>query len=81
VQDGRIYCGGSDITLCKIRAEGRGTGSGYETEQEFGRELKQKRGLTAKVLHLACENRSPNRDRELSAGERNGREMEARRLT
>ena len=66
---------------CKIRAEGRGTGSGYEMGREFGRELKQKRGLTTKVLHLARENRSPNRDREISAGELMGREMEARRLT
>jgi len=59
----------------------RGTGSGYETGREFGRELKWNRGLTAKVLHLARENRSPNQDRELSAGELNGREMEARELT
>jgi len=59
----------------------RGTGSGYEMGREFGRELKQKRGLTAKVLDLACENCSPNRDRELSAGELNGQEMEVRELT
>ena len=59
----------------------RGTGSGYETGREFGRELNGKRGLIAKVLHLAREYRSPNQDQELSAGELNGREMEARRLT
>jgi len=57
-----------------------GTGSGYETGREFGRELKWKRALTAKVLHLARKNRSPNWDWELSVGELNGREMEARRL-
>jgi len=59
----------------------RGTGSGYETGWEFGRELKQKRGLVTKVLHLVHEYRSPNRDRELSAGELNGWEIEARELT
>ena len=58
-----------------------GMGSGYETGQEFGRELKRKRGLVTKVLHLVCEYRSPNQDRELSAGELNGREMEAGELT
>jgi len=59
----------------------RGTGLGCETGREFGKGLNGKRGLIAKVLHLARENHSPNRDRELSAGELNGREMEARRLT
>ena len=58
-----------------------GTGSGYETGWEFGRELNEKRGLVTKVLHLVREYRSPNRDRELSTGELNGREMEARELT
>ena len=41
-----------------------GTGSEYEMGREFGRRLNGKRGLTAKVLHLAHENRSPNWDRE-----------------
>ena len=59
----------------------RGTGSGYEMGQEFGRELNGKRGLVTKVLHLVCEYRSPNWDRELSAGELNRREMEAGELT
>jgi len=56
-------------------------GSGYGTGREFGKELDEKRGPVAKVLHLAREYRSPNWDWELSAGELNGREMEARRLT
>ena len=47
----------------------RGTGLGYETGREFGKELNGKRGLVTKVLHLVREYRSPNRDRELSAGE------------
>jgi len=59
----------------------RGTGSGYGTGREFGKELDEKRGPVAKVLHLAHEYHSPNRDRELSTGELNRREMEARRLT
>jgi len=59
----------------------RGTGSGCEMGREFRKGLNRKRGLIAKVLHLAHENRSPNWDRELSVGELNGREMEARRLT
>jgi len=58
-----------------------GMGSGHETGREFGKRLNRKRGLTAKVLHLARENRSPNRDQELSAGELNRREIEARKLT
>jgi len=59
----------------------RRTGSGYETRRGFGRGLNGKRGLIAKVLHLARKYRSPNRDWELSAGELNRREIEARRLT
>jgi len=58
----------------------RGTGSGCKTGQEFGRWINGKRGLTAKVLHLARENRSPNRDRELSAGELNGRENRSEKV-
>jgi len=42
------------------------------------RGLNGKRGLVANVLHLAREYRSPNWDQELSVGELNGREMEAR---
>jgi len=59
----------------------RGTGSGYKMGREFRRELNGKRGLVTKVLHLVCKYRSPNRDRELSAGELNRREMEAGELT
>ena len=59
----------------------RRTGSGYETGWEFGRELNEKRGLVTKVLHLVHEYCSPNWDRELSAGELNGQEMEAGELT
>ena len=56
------------------------TGSGHETGRGIGRGLNGKKGLIAKVLHLACEDRSPNRDWELSAGELNRWEMEAGRL-
>ena len=56
-------------------------GIGMQDGTGVRKRLNGKRGLTAKVLHLAHENRSPNRDRELSAGELNGREIEARRLT
>jgi len=56
-------------------------GLGYETGQELGRELNEKRGLVTKVLHLVCKYHSPNRDRELSTGELNGREIEAGELT
>jgi len=59
----------------------RGTGSGYETGQELGKELNGKRGLVTKVLHLVREYHSPNQDRELSTGELNGREIEVRELT
>jgi len=58
-----------------------GMGSGYETGREFGRELNGKRGLVTKVLHLVREYCSPNRDRELGAGELNRQEMEAGELT
>ena len=51
--------------------DGTGVQKGTKTEER----------TCTKVLHLVRENRSPNRDRELSAGELNGREMEARRLT
>ena len=44
------------------------------------KQLNGKRGLTAKVLHLARENRSPNRDRELSVGELNGRENRSEKV-
>jgi len=57
----------------------RGTGSGHKTGREFGRGLNGKKGLIAKVLHLARENRSPDWDWELSVGELNRQEMEARR--
>jgi len=59
----------------------RAMGLGYETGREFGRELNGKRGLVTKVLHLVRKYRSPNWDRELSAGELNGWEMEAGELT
>jgi len=58
-----------------------GTGSGDRTGREFRRELNEKRGLSTKVLHLVREYRSPNRDRELSAGELNGREIEEGEVT
>ena len=56
-------------------------GIGDETGREFERELNGMRGLSTKVLHLVREYCSPNWDWELSAGELNGWEMEARRLT
>ena len=49
--------------------------------REFRRELNEKRGLSTKVLHLVREYCSPNRDRELSAGELNGREIEEGEVT
>ena len=58
-----------------------GTGLGDRTRQVFGRGLNKERGLSTKILHLVCKYHSPNRDRELSAGELNGQEMEARELT
>jgi len=57
------------------------TGSGDGTRWVFRRGLNKERGLGTKVLHLVREYRSPNWDQELSAGELNGREMEARELT
>ena len=51
----------------------RRMGLGYEKGREFGRGLNGKRGLIAKVLHLAREYRSPNQDQELSVGELNGK--------
>jgi len=62
----RRKCDGHDRTH-----KGAGVWKGTKTEER----------TCTKVLHLVCENRSPNRDRELSLGELNGREMEARRLT
>ena len=59
--------------LDAVAQDGNGTGVREETKQE--------KGLITKLLNLVHKYCSSNQVRELSAGELNGREKEAREVT